>query len=51
MEESSTNKLKQERKKRTRVARIKRMIVSIVSVWLLLSMGICTCLLVKVHSE
>lgn len=49
MEESSTNKLKQERKKRTRVARIKRMIVSIVSVWLLLSMGICTCLLVKVH--
>lgn len=49
MEESSTNKLKQERKKRTRIARIKKTIVSIIGIWLILSMLICTCLLIKVH--
>lgn len=49
MEESSANKLKQERKKRTRVARIKKMIISMVSAWLVLSMCICVGLLAKVY--
>ena len=50
MEESSTNKLKQERKKRARIARIKKTVMSIIGIWLILSMGICTCLFVKVHA-
>lgn len=49
MEESSTNKLKQERKKRTRIARIKKTLISIIGIWLIFSMVICTCLLIKVH--
>ena len=49
MEESSTNKLKQERKKRTRIARIKKAVISIIGIWLILSMCICTCLLIKVR--
>lgn len=49
MEESSANKLKQERKKRIRIARIKKMILGIMSIWLVLSMCICASLLVKVH--
>lgn len=49
MEESSANKLKQERKKRTRIAIIKKMILSIVGIWFVFSICICTCLIIKVY--
>lgn len=50
MEDSSTKGLKQERKRRQRVARIKAAIVWTLSIWLILSMIICTALIYKVHS-
>lgn len=50
MEDSSANGLKKERKRRKRVAFIKRIIIFIITIWLFLSMGICAVLLVKVHS-
>ena len=49
MEDSSTKGLKQERKKRQRVARIKTTLICVVSIWLLASMIICTALVFKVY--
>ena len=49
MEDSSTKGLKQERKKRQRVARIKTTLICVVSIWLLVSMIICTALVFKVY--
>lgn len=50
MEDSSATGLKKERKRRKRIAFIKRIIIFIITIWLFLSMGICAVLLVKVHS-
>lgn len=50
MEDNSTKGLKEERRKRQRVARIKTTIVCVIGVWLLLSMIICTALLFRVHT-
>lgn len=50
MKESSTGRLKQERKRRQRISRIKSAIVWIIGIWLVASMTICCVLLVKVHT-
>ena len=50
MEDNSANGLKRERRKRKRVALIRKAIISLITIWIFLSMGICTALLYKVHS-
>ncbi len=50
MEDNSANGLKKERTKRKRVALIRKGIISMITIWIFLSMGICTVLLYKVHS-
>lgn len=50
MEDSAAKGLKEKRKKRSRVARIKHAIAAIFGVWLLASMAICSSLIIKVHS-
>ena len=49
MEENSAKGLKQERQRRRRVAQIKMALISIISIWLVVSMFICGILLYKVH--
>lgn len=49
MEESSTRGLKEERRKRKRVARIKTAIVWTITLWMLISMIICIAMVFKVH--
>lgn len=49
MEESSTKGLKEERRKRKRVARIKTAIIWIIALWILISMIICIAMVFKVH--
>lgn len=49
MEDSSTKGLKQERKKRQRIARIKTTLICVIGIWLLASMIICTALVFKVY--
>lgn len=49
MEESSAKGLKQERDRRQRIARIKTTIICVITIWMMLSMIICTALLFKVH--
>ncbi|MCI8634129.1 MAG: polysaccharide deacetylase [Eubacterium sp.] len=49
MEESSAKGLKQERRKRRRVAQIKMTLICIIGIWLVVSMVICGVLLYKVH--
>lgn len=49
MEDSSTNGLKLERKKRQRISKIKTAIMFLVGTWLIVSMVICITLLYKVH--
>ena len=41
MEENSAKGLKQERQRRRRVAQIKMALISIISIWLVVSMFIC----------
>lgn len=50
MEESSASGLKQERARRRRVALIRKSIFWTVFLWILISMGICICLLFKVYT-
>lgn len=50
MEESSTKGLKEERKKRQRVIRIRNIIIGTLGIWVALSMLICIVLMFKVHS-
>lgn len=50
MEENSEKKLKQERARRIRVARIRHSIISVFGVWLVLSVAICVFLLLKLHT-
>lgn len=50
MEDNSTKGLKQERNRRKRVAQIKSALLSIIGIWLLLSIGICAFLTYKVYS-
>lgn len=50
MEDSVAKGLKEKRKKRSRVARIKTAIAGIFTVWLLTSAAICSSLLFRVHS-
>lgn len=50
MEESSTKGLKQERKRRQRVRRLKTAIAGTIGIWLFASMIICMVLLLKVHT-
>lgn len=50
MEDSAAKGLKEKRKKRSRVARIKTAIASIFGVWLLASAVICSALMFRVHS-
>lgn len=49
MEESSAKGLKQERRRRRRVARIKMTLICIIGIWLVVSMIVCGVLLYKVH--
>ena len=49
MEENSAKGLKQERQRRRRVAQIKMALISIISIWLVVSMFICGIFLYKVH--
>jgi len=50
MEESTANGLKQERRRRKRITQIRRGILSIFVIWFVFSVGICTSLLIKVHT-
>ena len=50
MEDNSTKGLKQKRKRRQRVNRIKSAIIWILGIWLVTSMTICVTLIVKVHT-
>lgn len=50
MEESSTKGLKQERKRRQRVRRMKTAIVCTIGIWLFASLAICMALMFKVHT-
>ena len=50
MDESTANGLKQERRRRKRITQIRRGILSIFVIWFVFSVGICTSLLIKVHT-
>lgn len=49
MEESSTRGLKEERRKRKRIARIKTAIIWTITLWMLISMIICIAMVFRVH--
>ncbi len=50
MEDGSTKGLKQERRRRQRVARIKTALIFIIGIWLMLSMVVCATLMFKVYT-